>query len=234
MTRTIIYSIALLGLFVLNATSSNAQEVRQDLERLYQNFDGVTNLYLELEHRLAKGDEVGLDQKAKLYKKGDLYYYTAGAQKMLVTQQYILLIDDQQKIIVCNTWTKEKAAQLRQQKMPSIEDLLQRYSEVEYQGVQEGNKTYRFTSMKENFYRVDMSFDPKTGFARRVVYHYHPASTAAGAAFEIRLPVVNTNPSFPKGVFSAQQFVVERAGKLIPSTRYVNYTIHDLRQPASK
>lgn len=214
--------------------SLQAQSVREDLERFYQNFDGVEDLYFELENRLTKGDEVGLAQKGKVYKQGDKYYYKIDNYQMLVNKRYILIIDDQKKLMICKDWDQEKADQLRQQKIPSIEAILKKYPNITYEGTNKGLKHYTLQNDQEMLYKVEVFLDASSGFAQKTIYHYHPKSTVAGAVLQLSIPTINTKPSFPKGLFSEQQFLQEKQGQLVPTAQYAAYTLHDLRLPASK
>lgn len=215
-------------------TATQAQSVEEDLKRLYKNFDGAENLYFELENRIVKGEELGFEQKGKVYKKGDYYAYRMGDYELLVNKRYILIIDHSQRTIVCNSWSKAQADRLRAKKMPTVEDLLERYPTVHYHGIKDGYKHYTFKNEKESLYKVDIFFEVASGFAKKTVYHYHPNLAAAGAEIRMSLPVIDTDPSFPKGIFSERQFIVERNGQLQPTSRYAQYTVHDLRYPASK
>ena len=234
MTKISIGFWVLLLWSLCTSSSLDAQSVREDLKRLYQNFEGVETLYFEFRNRLVKGAEVGLDQKGQVYKRGGLYYYKIDQHQLLITRQYILVIDDQQKTILCNSWTKAKADQLSQQKALDLEGVLERYPTIAYQGMKEGYKQYTFENQKEALYKVDVYFNPSTGFIQKAIYHYHPSLEAAGAELQVSLPVIDTDPSFPKGIFSAQQFIVERQGQLFPSSRYAQYTVHDLRRSTLK
>lgn len=211
-----------------------AQDVKADLKRLYQNFDGLSNLYFELENTIVKGKEIGLEQKSKIYKKGGQYYYQMDQYEVLVNQRYILVVDNQEKTIVCRDWNQEKAAQLKAQKIPRVEELLTRYPKVTYQGVVEGFKKYTLENDQEMIQRIDLFLDRESGFAKKTIYYYHNNSVAAGAQLQMHVPVIQTKPTFPKGCFSERQFIQTQNGELRPAARYAQYTIHDLRLPPSK
>lgn len=234
--RTIINFQWAIGVFLLGLCPIilPAQDAKEDLTRLYKNFDGLANLYFELENKVVKGNEVGLEQKGKIYKKGAYYYYQLDQYQVLVNQRYILVIDDQRKSIVCRDWNKDKAAQLQSQKMPSVEDIMERYATVTYKGQKDGYKQYTFENNREMIQKIDLFIDQESGFIKKAIYHYHSSSAAAGAQLQMSLPVIQTQPTFPKGLFSERQFIREQNGKLLPATRYAQYTIHDLRLPASK
>lgn len=223
-----IYSILLVCAAI---SYTQAQSVREDLQHLYHNFEGVDNIYFELEQRLVKEDEVGLDQAGKVYKQGGNYFYKIGDHGMLINKRCILIIDYKNKMIICNSWSKEQAQKLSEKQVPGIEDLLERYPVVRYDGSSNGYKQYTLENTEEALYQVQLYFSEASGMIEKTVYHYHPDLKAAGAELHLNLPVVQINPSFPKDIFSEKRFVREQKGALQPTAAFADFKVQDLRQP---
>lgn len=222
------YSILFFLLLLLQ--TSYAQSAKEDLTRMYELYHGVKDIYLEVENKTYKGDKVMASQAAKIYKKGGSYLYEMGKVSMLVNKKYILLVNHESRMMVCNKWTKAKATELEKMAVPSMEDLLSKYPTVNYLGRSGGQKHYSFENSKQALSKIEVFFEQKTGAAKRTVYHRNPKLVKGDIKMELLIEKLELNPSFSAQTFSEKQFIQEQGGKLRPSSRYKNYTIHDYRK----
>lgn len=217
-------SIILLGL-IMTCLNLKAQSIREDMKYMEAQYKGVKNLYVEMENKVYENNKVVQEQFGKIYKKEDFYFYDFKDNLLLVNNKHILIIDNRNKVIVYDKWSKQKAQQLAGTYIPNADDMLERYPNVSFVGVQEQYKHYILENSKERMSKVETFFDKKTGYMKEVIYRYNPKLMTSDIYTHLKLNVIESKPNFENDQFSEKQFIKISNGRITPIGKYQNYTL---------
>lgn len=201
------------------------QSFEQDMAAMKAAYNDVASLYVEMENSVWQNQKMGRQQKARISKKGELYLYEMEEATMLINKKYILMINHSTKTIVCNPWTKEKAKQLAKQHIPTATDLKAKYPSITYLGEQEQYKKYQLDNKDLQMSRIEVSFEPSTGYIRKMRYYYNPLLVEQSTYMEMHLKVIQTNPSFDTNTFSERRFVTKTSKGFKGVGNYQSYTV---------
>lgn len=215
--------IGLYGLFFIS--SGHCQSFEKDMLAMETAYLGVNDLYLEMENSIWENKVIAKEQQAKISKKGGLYLYQIDDATMLINTKYILMIDHLNKTIIYDKWTKEKASVLAKQHIPDLEDIEKKYPSISYVGELNKYKKYRLENKEIQLSKVEISFESKTGFMRKIRYYYNPNLINKEVYTELNLKVINTKPSFKASTFSEKQFIIQKGGQFEGVGKYSNYAV---------
>lgn len=215
----------LLLCLTIGCWSLRGQSIREDMEYMQAQYKGVKNLYVEMENKVYEGDRVVQEQYGKIYKKGDLYFYNFKQQMMLVNSKHILMIDHRNKVIVYDEWSKKKAKKLAGTYIPNADDMLERYPNVSFVGMDGDYKHYILENKNERMSKVETFFDKQTGYMKEVIYRYNPKLMTSEIYTHLKLNVIQTKPEFSSNQFSEKQFITVSNNRIKPVGKYSTYTI---------
>lgn len=201
------------------------QSFEQDMATMKTAYSDVASLYVEMENSVWQDQKMGRQQKARISKKGELYLYEMDEATMLINKKYILMINHTTKTIICNPWTKEKAKQLAQQHIPTAKDLKAQYPSITYLGQQDQYKKYQLENKDLQMSKIEVSFEPNTGYIRKMRYYYNPLLVEKSTYTEMHLKVIQTNPSFDATTFSEHRFVTKTSKGFKGVGDYQSYTV---------
>jgi hypothetical protein len=219
--KVIIIGICWL-LFIIPAYS---QSFEKDMLAMETAYSGINDLYLEMDNSIWQDKVVVKEQNVKISKKGELYLYEMDDATMLINTEYILMIDHLSKTIIKDKWTKEKARALAQQHIPILEDIEKKYPLIVYAGEINNYKEYTLENKEIQLSKVEISFESKTGFMRKVRYYYNPNLVNKEVYTELKMNVINTKPSFKESDFSEKQFIAQEGKQFKGIGKYSNYTV---------
>lgn len=223
----VILKIGLYWIIFMN--SMYAQSFENDMLTMQKAYADVSNLYLEMENTIWKDAVIAKEQKAKIYKKGALYLYEIEDATMLINKEYILMIDHLSKTIIYDKWTEEQAKALMQQHIPTLSDIEKNYPSIIYNGEQNNHRKYTLENKEVQLSKVEISFELKTGFMRKVRYYYNPKFIDKEVYTELKMNVIDTSPSFESSTFSEKRFVTQKDHKFRGTGKYSSYTVQSAK-----
>ena len=218
--------IILIGIsWLLLMAPLYSQSFEKDMLALQTAYEGTDDLYLEMQNSIWQDKVVAKEQNAKISKKGASYLYQIDDAIMLINTEYILMIDHLNKTIIYDKWTKEKAAALAQQHIPVVTDIEEKYPSITYIGEIGQYKEYTLENKEIQLSKVEISFESKTGFMRKIRYYYNPNLVNKEVYTELKMNVINTNPSFRESAFSEKQFIIKEGKEFKGVGKYSKYTV---------
>lgn len=220
--------LLLLGFFFL-LSSVQSQSFEGDMTKMKMAYTGVDDLYLEMENSIWQDKVVTKEQNAIIRKKGALYFYEIDDAIMLINTKYILMIDHQNKTIIYDDWTEAKASKIAQQHIPVAADILKKYPSVDYKGAANGYKNYVLENENIQMSKVEIAFESKTGFMRKIRYYYNPKLLEKEVYTELKMKVINTKPSFKTSTFSEKQFITQIGTKFKGIGKYSDYAVRSAK-----
>jgi hypothetical protein len=220
--------LLILGFFFL-LSPIYSQSFEEDMTKMQTAYTGVDNLYLEMENSIWQDKIITKEQNAIIRKEGALYFYEIDDAIMLINTKYILMIDHQNETIVYDDWTAEKAAKIAQQHIPVVADILKKYKSVTYKGATNGYKNYVLENENIQMSKVEITFEAKTGFMRKIRYYYNPKLLEKEVYTELVMKVINTKPSFKATTFSEKQFITQIGNQFKGVGKYSNYAIRSAK-----
>ena len=212
----------------LFTTTIQAQDLEKDFDRMVAAYKDGEKLYLEMENTVYKGDEKVNQVSSTILKSGSNYKYQTEEQQLLLNRDHVIFIDNRNYNIVVSDRNKAQE-DLQQKAMPVTKDVLKSYKEIVYKGESEGYKHYQLKNSKERVTQIDLFFETKTGFIKRVIYYHNPTLVPDKMSTDIRLKVINLAPTISSTTFSEKNFVVIDNKKLSPTSSYRKYSVHDNR-----
>jgi outer membrane lipoprotein-sorting protein len=221
--KAIIFSLFL----IISIGEVQAQSIQEDFNKMLEAYKDVKNLYVEMENRVYKGNDLEKESSSIIRKKGNNYLYSLSEHAMLINDDYVVLVDKRNYNIVFDKFTSEQADRLNKVQMPIQEDLLAAYPKINYLGTKNNLKHYHLENDKEQIYKMDLFFDANTGFVKRAVYYHNPKLIAGNMRSEIDLKVINTKPAFSEKTFSETQFVVIEDGQGTAARAYTKYSVRN-------
>lgn len=219
--------IIVFGLFLFISLGAKGQSLEEDFNKMLATYKGVKDLYVEMENKVYKGDDLQKESSSIIRKKGNNYLYNLSEHSMLINDKYVVLVDKRNYNIVFDKFTKERAANLNKIQVPVQEDLLNLYPKTSYLGTKNNLKHYHLENDKEQIYKIDLYFDVKTGFVKRAVYYHNPKLIAGDMRSEINLKVINTKPIFSEKTFSEAQFFTIKDGQSTTARAYTKYSVRN-------
>lgn len=205
-----------------------AQEFEKDFDRMVAAYKDGDQLYLEMENSVYKGEERVNQVSSTLLKSGNNYKYQTEEQQLLLNSKYVIFIDNRNYNIVVSDRNKAQE-ELQRKAMPVTKEVLKPYKDIVYKGETKGYKHYQLKNSQEQVMQVDLFFETKTGFIKKVIYHYNPALVPDNRSTEIQLKVINIAPTISSTTFSERNFLKIENKKLYPSNSYKKYSLHDNR-----
>ncbi|BDS15413.1 hypothetical protein [Aureispira anguillae] len=215
---TILFFVVFSGLTI-------AQSFEEDMAKMEAAYQGVDDLYLEMENSIWQDQKMEKQQNTIIQKKGALYLYKMDEAIMLINTKYILMIDEVSKTIIYDKWTAEKAENLAKQHIPATADILKRYPSVVYQGTAKQHKNYVLENKNIQMSKVEISFEISTGFMRLVRYYYNPELVDKEIYTELKMKKIDTNPSFAASNFSEKRFITQVGNQFKGVGKYSNYAV---------
>lgn len=210
----------------------HGQNAKEDLQRLESVFNGVEDVYLEMENRVYSKGKITNSEQGIIRKQGGNYLYELDKMTMLVDKEneLIVMVNHGNYTIAFDHWSKAKADQLAASYVPSSDDLIERYPLISFKGDQNGQKHYVFESSKQKMSKIEVFLEQATGIAKRMVYHYNPAFVKGGVKMELLIRKINLKPNFASTIFSASRFFTLQNKKAQVTSKYQNYSLHDMRR----
>lgn len=203
-----------------------AQVFEEDMATMQVAYENVDDLYLEMENTIWEDEKIVKQQNVAIYRRGGSYLYQMEDAAMLINNNYILMIDHLGKTIIYDNWTAGKAAALEKQHIPMAKDIEKKYPSISYLGVVDKHKRYILENEAIQLSKVEISFESKTGFMRKIRYYYNPKLVDKEVYTEMVLKVINTAPSFNMTTFSEKQFIKKTGNQFKGVGKYSSYLIH--------
>lgn len=205
------------------------QSFEEDMMKMKAAYEGVSDLYMEMENSVWEEKTVAKEQQVVIKKKGAFYLYELEDAAMLINSKYILMIDHVGKTIVYDDWTAEKASQLAQQHIPIAADILKKYPSINYKGKINNYKKYVLKNENIQMSKVEVLFEPQTGFMRAIRYYYNPKLVEKEVYTELKMKVINIKPSFKASAFSEKQFITQVGNQFKGIGKYSSYAVHSAK-----
>lgn len=222
--------ILIIGLYWFAFISPiQSQSFEKDMLAMQVAYSNTSDLYLEMENSVWQDKVVAKEQYVKISKKGGLYLYQTEDATMLINTKYILMIDHLYKTIIYDKWTKEKAAALNKQHIPDLEDIEKNYPSIIYSGETDNYKKYTLENKGIQLSKVEISFESRTGFMRKVRYYYNPNLVNKEVYTELKMKVIKTNPSFKESTFSEKQFIIQKGDEFKGVGKHSDYAVRSAR-----
>lgn len=222
--KLVIKNWLLLGL-LLSCNVLLGQSLKSDLERMYQQYEGKEDLYVEMNNRVFENGVEQHQSTTKIYKKGSLYHYKMGHQAILINKDYLVVVDHKMKHLSYDVWTAYQAKKMASMSTPMPKDILAKYPVVEFKGERNGLRHYSLVNEKLQMSHVDVFFDVKTGFIKKMIQRYNPKIVKGDVYMEMRFEAINTNPSFQANTFSEQQYLTIEGTKAVAAKAYKKYAL---------
>lgn len=218
--------IAIISLcIVLGTVVTKGQSLKDDLDRMYQQYTGKENLYVEIESSVYENGEERHKTATKLYKKGGLYHYKMENQAILINDDYLVVVDHRMKNMSYDIWTARQAKQLANMPVPLAKDILAKYPIVEYRGEKNGLRHYSLQNEKIQMSRVEVFFNVKTGFIQKMMQYYNPNLVKGDIYMKMLFDKISTNPSFATDTFSEKQYLTIEGNKATAAKPYKKYVL---------
>lgn len=230
--KRVIKNFFLVASCVLLVGGIQAQDIEQDFDKMVAAYKDGEKLYLEMENTVYKGTEKVKAVSSTLLKSGSNYKYQTDEHQMVLNDKHVVFVDKRNYNLIVSTRNQEQEA-LQQQAMPLTKDILQKYKETTYKGIENGYKHYQLKNTQEQIVQIDLFFEVKTGFVKKAIYYYNPSLVPDNMSTIIQLNVINLSPSVSSTTFSDRNFWTAQNKKLVPIGKYSKYSLYDNRTPKS-
>lgn len=206
------------------ASTIHAQTFKEDVKKINSAYEKAAKLSFKANHTYydARGANTpGEVKQSVIYKDGKKTYNKTDFIETVTDERYSLVIDNHNKIISANKIPATTAPLVTA--MVSLDSLMKLCSKIEY--VTSGNlKGYKLAFEQMEAEQLTIYFDPKTFFIKRIEIDYI-GWDGSQPYVEISYSEINTNPGFPKGIFSTDKYVINSNGKLTLTDKYSSYKL---------
>lgn len=205
-----------------------AQSIKEDIKKLLNYYDGVEDLYIQMESSVYEGEKA-TTVSSVIRKSEQKYLYHLSDRSMLLNDKYIIMVDKRHHNITYEKWTKAKAKQLiSSTQIPDPDDLLKRYESITFKGEKNGLKHYHLYGAKEQMSDVDLFFDTQRGVIKKCIYRYNPQLVSDDIRLEVIFNVINTKPKFSETTFSESQFIQIKGKEATAAEKYKGYSVYNM------
>lgn len=219
--------IAIIIAFCVISSTTQAQDIKEDITKLLSYYEDVENMYIQMESSVHEGQNI-TTVSSIVKRSGEQYLYQMSEQVMLINSRYIIMVDKRNHNITYDKWTDAKAKQLIKNNIPDPNELFKRYETITYKGEKEGLKHYHLHGEKEQMSDLDLFFDSQKGTVKKCIYRYNPKLVGDDIWLEIKFKVINIKPQFSETTFSEKQFINISKNKPTASEKYKGYSVYNM------
>lgn len=213
----------LLSIIVLSA-----QDLKADFAKMQQAYLEAETFSSTMRMKVYEGESRSttvMTKTAKLKRSGDQYWYKVDQQTMVMNQKYMLMINGDQKVIVYGKRGEEAFFNPATVQLPDLEEWMERYESIEFNGTKEGVKHYSIQVEEGAVSNIELYIDATTFLIKKMIYDYKVPAYKQNNTIEVVFTEFDLNPKFEKNQFSEKNYVQNLKGELKTTESYSNYRL---------
>jgi hypothetical protein len=209
------------------------QDLKQDMEKMVQNYTRQENLSIKTQVRFYNSAVAGarptMSITSSVKKRGTAYLYETSDSDILINEQFLLMVHRKDKKIVYKPHTKEQySASLRNMTTANIDSILTLNDSIRYLGIKNGGRTYSIFNARASIRHADITFDSSDARLRYIVYHYAKGKEAAAKA---EIEFIYEEAATGKEDSFLESHYVERKNKiLVPAPAFKAYKVMEVNE----
>ncbi len=225
MSKLFIY-IVLSLLFIIPGYS---QDLMRDIERINTTYKMASQFHMVIDYKLFpsyESAEAYENTTAIIYKDDEGYYSKLFEQETIVNTEHVILIDHDSDLFMID-YFQAGSTTPNHQTLPdndSLSNLIQTLVDEAQSAYQDIERSEGLYSIRFNFGELEkmmLSFDPESLLFKKVILYYRAelpileGQNPQKPRLEVTYRTFDTNPTFPKDIFSTERYASVIPEKLL-------------------
>ena len=215
--------ILFTGLLTLILLRINAQDFKERLTALQQEYAHTTQLHLIMEIEAFESNESKepfYKETATVKRNGNNSWTRFSGAEMMMNEKYLILINQEAKLMTCATRDTDAENKFYDPMKANLDSIMQLYDTPVLINKNDNVEQYRVKQIEDGSVTLDMYIDVGKNQLTRLDYRYDD-----GHYVVMRFSLFDTKPSFDSQEFHEGKYLTNVKGKLSPSAKYSKFNL---------